>query len=249
MKIAMFTGGQPRFTEDFLTLLKQLSGFESADLYIALWKSDWVTNEEEGVRKINKILPTPYKLAKLSIIDEPHCELPPHTLNHPPEEYTNIRWWYRRRRGQLLSLSYAFDLIDKPYDAYVRFRLDGCLDKNLDISTLDLTNNEFIMPGWPLCGYPGRKLCDQFSVGTYEGMKFFCNLGKQVNKFITISDPQWEHNEHGNWSPEHLIATYYDYYNKKIALGNFGAVLNSRGRSRYTDKHYHHPIVSDPTDL
>lgn len=248
MNIAMITGGQPRFTGDFLILLEQLYGFESADLYMNFWSSSWAESEDHAIEKVKRILPSPYKVAKIQIVDEPPRELPPHLLDHPPEEPENIRWWYRRRKGQLLSLSMAFDLVPDQYDAIVRFRLDGCIDCRLDLSTLDLKNNELILPQGPKSGFPGNGLCDQFSVGSYEGMKFFCGLARQINHYIVLSDPNWEYNGHGYWSPEHLFATYYGLHNKEFVFGSFNALLNTQGRSKYTDKHYHHKIVPDPTD-
>jgi len=248
MNIAMITGGQPRFTGDFLILLEQLYGFESADLYMNFWSSSWAESEDHAIEKVKRILPSPYKVAKIQIVDEPPRELPPHLLDHPPEEPENIRWWYRRRKGQLLSLSMAFDLVPDQYDAIVRFRLDGCIDCRLDLSTLDLKNNELILPQGPRSGFPGNGLCDQFSVGSYEGMKFFCGLARQINHYIVLSDPNWEYNGHGYWSPEHLFATYYKLHNKEFVFGSFNALLNTQGRSKYTDKHYHHKIVPDPTD-
>jgi hypothetical protein len=248
MRIAMITGGQPRFTGDFITLLGQLKGFSHADLYFNFWTSDWSKSVEEGSAKIEAILPKPYKLAKLQIVDEPPYQLPPHHLNHAPPHPENIRWWYKRRRGQLLSLAMAFDLIDQPYDAIVRFRLDGCIDRIIDLRTLDLRNNELILPAGPKSGFPGRGLCDQFSVGTYEGMRFFCGLARQINHYITLSDPNWEYNGHGDWSPEHLFGTYYKLHSKEFYFGDFVALLNTQGRSKYTDKHYHHRVVADPTE-
>ena len=56
MKIALVTGGQPRFTLDFVTLMNQLTGFDSADIYMTLWTTDWATNEIEARQKIEKIL-------------------------------------------------------------------------------------------------------------------------------------------------------------------------------------------------
>lgn len=249
MRIAMITGGQPRFTDDFLVLLQQLYGFSSADIYMNFWTSPWAKSEEEAIAKVKRILPSPYNVSRINIVDEPEQILPPHILEHPAEEPENIRWWYRRRKGQLLSLSMAFDLVPDEYDLIVRFRLDGCIDRRLDLRSLDLTNNDLILPEGPKSGFPGNGLCDQFSVGTYQGMKFFCGLAKQINHYIVLSDPNWEYNGHGDWSPEHLFATYYKLHNKQFVFGPFNALLNTRGRSKYTDKHYHHRIVPDPTDL
>jgi len=71
MKIALITGGQPRFTPDFITLMNQLKGFELADIYMTLWTSDWATDENIARSKVEKILPTNYRLSKIQIVEEP----------------------------------------------------------------------------------------------------------------------------------------------------------------------------------
>lgn len=247
MRVALITGGQPRFTPDFIKLMNQLTGFDSADLYFNFWTSDWTSDEISGRDKIEKILLPKYQLAKLKIVDQPPVELPPHLLDHSSEEPNGVRWFYKRRLGQCLSLSMAYDLIDQPYDVVIRFRLDGVLFDNLDISTLDLVNNNLIFPSYPQAGFPHFKICDQFAVGTMEGMKFYCKLGKKFNYYITKTNPNWETDPHG-WAVEHMLATHMIENNQPHIIGNFKHTINSQGRSRYTDKHYHHQIVSDPTE-
>jgi hypothetical protein len=46
MKIALIAGGQPRFTPSFLVLMSQLTGFDSADLYLTLWRTNWAQTNE-----------------------------------------------------------------------------------------------------------------------------------------------------------------------------------------------------------
>ena len=247
MRIALITGGQPRFTPDFIRLMSQLKGFDSADLYFNFWTSDWASSEEEGRKKVEAILPPNYRLAKLKIVDQPqHC-LPLHELYHPPAQPENINWWYARRFGQAMSLSMAFDLIDQDYDLVVRFRLDGVLDREIDLSKLDFTNTDLIFPADPKAGFDDYKINDQFAIGTQAGMKFYCGIGKEFEKYVLLSDPEWECNGHGTWSLEHLMGTYMKAHNRTQTLGNFNHYINTQGRSRYTDKHYHHGIVPDPT--
>jgi hypothetical protein len=246
MKIALITGGQPRFTPDFITLLSQIQGMESADIYMNLWNSDWAKDEEEGRHKVEKILPPNYKLAKLKLVDQPPYEMPAHNVPLAAPEPENIQWWYKRKIGQIQSLSMAFDLIDQEYDAVIRVRLDGCLDKPIDVRQFDLVNNDMIMPE-PRVGRKDFPICDQFFIGTHTGVKFFCDLAKDFNKYVVLSDPNWANNPHGSWSLEDIIGTYYLHNNKRVDPGNFRSYINTQGRSRYTDKHYHHGITPDPT--
>jgi hypothetical protein len=251
MKIAMIAGGQPRFTSEFLELLTQLQGFDSADLYLTFWTTDWVNSVEEGVSKIKSILPPKYNLVRLNIVDQPERNLPPHQKEHPPAEPENVRWAYKRRTGMWISTKMSFDMIEGQYDAYIKFRPDGMLSGPLDLGKLDLVNNELIYPAWPRNGKPGEEICDQFVVGTESGMRFYCDMINHFDKYIPVVSSNWEDDIH-TWASEHLLAQHLKENNKPQSLGDFGHILAgipgsvTPGRSRFTDKHYHHPIIPGP---
>lgn len=248
MKIALIAGGQPRFTQEFLALMNQLQGFQVADLYFNFWSSPWVQTEDEGRKKIESILPSRYRLAKLMIIDQPPYELPPHKKYHPPEEYPNVRWAYKRRIGMWLSTQMAFNLIEDQYDAVLKVRPDGMLTDNLNVNQLDLKTNDLIFPKEPRNGHPGREICDQFVVGTYEGLKFYSGLADKFQQYVPEVCSFWEDNIH-EWASEHLLFHHLEQHNRVQTLGNFGVILPgqakslTRGRSPFTDNHYHHPII------
>lgn len=254
MKIALVTGGQPRFTPDFTILLNQLSGFDSADLYLTLWRSDWALDENHARSKIEKILPLKYNLAKVQIVDEPFHETPFSPIDLAPPHPENVQWWYQRIASQLIGLSMAYDLVDNNYDAVIRYRVDGMLDRALDLRTIDLLKNEIIFPMQPRVGeYP----TDQFAIGSQDIMKIYFGLGKEFKELIPIADPTWyEIRMHpgytsahrGPWGPESLMNIYFKKYNVKFSFGEFCHNFNTFGRSRFTDKHFHHSIVQDPTE-
>jgi hypothetical protein len=245
MKIALIAGGQPRFTDEFLELLNQLSGFDSADLYLTFWTSDWVQTVDEGVAKVSALLPNRYNLAKLQIVDQPDYELPPHVKEHEPEAYPNVRWAYRRRMGMWDSVKRSFDMLEGNYDVVIRCRPDGKLNTPLEIDKLDLTNNDLIFPNYPRHGHPGKEICDQFAIGTYSGMQFYCSIADKFKEYVPQVFPDWEDNIHF-WASEHLLAHHLHVNNREQIIGNFGHTLSS-GRSRFTDNHFHVPIVRDPT--
>jgi hypothetical protein len=248
MKIALIAAGQPRFTPDFITFMNQIKGFDRADFYFNFWTSTWVNSEDEARIKIEKIILPNYNLSKVKICNQPDYELPPHILNHPPGEPENIHWWYKRRLGMWQSLQMAFNLIDEEYDAIIKFRLDGRLFGDLDIRTVNLVDNELVFPDYAKAGFDDFKICDLFAVGTQQGMKFYCDLADHFQRLVPISDPNWEHNGHGTWSSEHILGSYMKENNKSQTLGDFKFHINWNGRSRFTDKHYHHGIVPDPTE-
>jgi hypothetical protein len=249
MRVALIAAGQPRFTPDFLTLLSQLKGFEHGDLYFGFWSSPWAASEEEATKKISRIIPSNYSIQKIKISEQPPYELPKHSLKHLPPNPENIHWHFKRRLGLWQSLQMTFNLIDKEYDAIIRYRPDGCLEEDLDISTLDLKNNDLIFPCTNRHGFDDFKVCDLFAVGTYQGIKFYCDLADHFKDLVPIADPFWEYKGHGTWSSEHVFGLYMKKYGRQQILGNFKFNINNFGRSKYTDKHYHHPIVKDPTEL
>jgi hypothetical protein len=252
MKVALVTGGQPRFTYDFILLMNQLSGFDSADIYMVLWKSSWAQTEAEAREKIKKILQPGYKLKRIKVIDEPTFNFPSHDVFIPPPEPENIAWWFKRGKSQFYSLALAGDLIDENYDLVIRFRLDGRLDRAINIRSLDCRNN-FILPKNSQSGFDDFKINDQFAIGTQESMMFYLNFGKEYEKLIPIADPLWVNNgvdrrSDWTWSTEHLLGTYMKIHNRPRVLGDFDHLINTQGRSKFTDKHYHHRIVPDPTE-
>jgi hypothetical protein len=243
MRVAIITAGQPRFTNEFLRVLIQLRGFDTADLYVNLWESTWAESEEQGCRKINKVLPPRIKLKKLRIVPEPERTLPP---CDPSANLEEVRWWYIRRIGQIHCLKMAFDLIDEPYDLVVRIRPDGSLVQDLDLTELDLTNNEMIFANnW--AGVNQTDPNDQFFVGTYKGMKFLVGLYDEFDKYMIAANPNWS-TDVWNWALERILREYYEQHGKSLSKGPFTHEINRGGKSAYTvDKHPHHRIVPDPT--
>ncbi len=244
MKVAIVTAGLPRFTQDFITVLNQLKGFDRADLYINLWESDWADNNQTAINKINKILPSHIFLKKLNITKEPDRNLPVDQNLFNKEE---LKWWYDRRIGQIHCLKLAVDLIDDPYDVVIRIRPDGCLYEDLDVSLLDLSNKEVIFCSTGM-GIHQTEPNDQFFIGTYNGIKFLCELYQNFDNYIFEGFPQWTKDVH-SWALEYMIGFHFKINGKEIFKGNFDHAIMRAGRSKYTtDKHQHVHIVKDPTE-
>jgi hypothetical protein len=253
MKIALITGGQPRFTEDFITLMNQLKGFDSADVYMALWKTEWAETDEQAEEKIKKTLLPNFNIGKVKILDEPVYQLPPHNITFDPPSPQNLLWWYKRTYCQAMGISLAFDLIDKEYDLVIRFRLDGSLDKEINLSALEFKDTDIIFPAGPNSGFINDPINDQFAIGTMKGMEFYSKLGKEFLELVPLSDPNWMADgrvlpvETWSWGLEYLLVTLLKKYNKPKVFGDFYHFINNHGRSKFTDKHYHHGIAKDPT--
>jgi hypothetical protein len=253
MKIALITGGLPRFTPDFVDLMTKIKGFESADIYMCLWKTDWATTAEQARSKIERILAPGFRLAKIKVVDEPPYQLPHHTFPLSPPAPENTTWRYKRIFAQFIGLTMTFDLIDQEYDAVIKFRVDGSLEKELDVRTLDLKNHPLIFSSNDGAGFDYCRVSDLFFAGTQEAMRFYCSLSNEFRELVPAADPKWGDSDivdgTWKWGAEHLIGFYLRKYNFRISYGDFRATLNSFGRSKYTDKHYHHKIAPDPTEL
>jgi hypothetical protein len=241
MRVAIITAGLPRFTQDFITVLNQLKGVNTADLYVNLWNTDWAKDVCEASTKISKILPTYIVLKKVELVDQPVRIL--------PEEQTSaeLQWWYDRRIGQIHCLKMAFDLIEEPYDIVIRLRPDGSLDRDIDIESLDFTSTDIIFCNNKY-GKDRTEPSDQFLIGTQKGIKFFCDLYNNFDFWMLRACPNWINDVHG-WALEHIVGKYYRDNNKELVYGPWNHDINRHGRSIYTtDKHRHLPIASDPTE-
>lgn len=240
MRVAIMTAGLPRFTRDFITVLNQLKGFNTADLYVNLWNTDWADNEEHAFNKISKVLPEHIVLKRVALVEQPSRVLPDNRVN------TDLQWWYDRRIGQIHCLKMAFDLIDEPYDIIVRIRPDGSLDRDVDISTIDFTNNNIIFCN-NLVGKNQTEPNDQFLIGTQEGLRFFCDLYNNFDHWMLNTCPKWPDDVH-EWALEHIVGKYYRSSGYEIVRGPWNHDINRHGRSAYTtDKHTHLSITEDPT--
>lgn len=249
MKVAFVGGGQPRFTPDILDLFYQLKGIDQADIYMVLWKSVWAEDEALGRSKIEKILPPHWNLAGLRIVDEPDYILPKNSPSLEPPQPENVSWWYKRCFNQAYSLFLASELMPRnTYDVITRFRGDVSLDNYLDYRSLSV-GDDIIIPENASSGWPDFPFSDLFFIGNENSMTKFFSLGKFFPDYITIADPNWHQNPQGSWRGEWLSGTFLKHNNIKTIKGPFNCRMNTYGRSRFTDKHYHHPIAKDPTEI
>jgi hypothetical protein len=241
MRVAIITAGLPRFTRDFINVLNQLKGFDTADLYINLWNTDWAKDLEEASTKISKILPDHIVLKNIALVDQPSRKLPEHT-----SQSSDLQWWYDRRIGQIHCLKLAMDLVDEPYDIVIRVRPDGSLNQDVDVSALDFSNTDIYFCS-NMMGKSQSEPNDQFLIATQEGMKFFCDLYNNFDYWMLEACPNWENDVH-EWALEHIVGKYYRDSNKQIVRGAWTHDINRVGRSVYTtDKHSHVHVAEDPT--
>lgn len=245
MKAAILLGGQPRFTEAFPILMRQLKGLTQADMYMCLWASNWARTAEEARAKIEPILAPGYTLKKIEVIDQPPYQLPPHAKQHNTEEKESVRWWYKRRLGMWMSINRAFNLVEEDYDVYIKCRGDGRLDRDIDISLFDL-NRGLVYPAWPRHGWPGKEICDQFAFGTRKDMRFYVDMVNHIDQYIPEVCSYWEDNVH-DWASEHMLSHHLVKHGVAEIIGDFKHFLKHEGRSSFDDKDLHLGVGRNPT--
>jgi len=253
MRVALVYGGQPRFTYDFIDFMNRLTGFESADFYMTLWRSAWATNDEQAVAKISKVLKPNFRIGRIKVIDAPQVEYAVGAEKLQPAKPQNTLWWYERGFYQAIGTSLAFDLIDQQYDLVIKFRGDGSVDRGVDLRRYDFSKTPLLQPSNGQSGYSDYKINDQFAIGTPEAMKFYCDLGKEYKELVPASDPEWNKSSeldawHWRFGIDFLMGYRAKLHGVVYHNADFGYNLNTYGRSQFTDKHYHHAVAKDPTE-
>lgn len=236
MKIALLCHGQPRFTNAFSILMTQLKGFSQADFYMGFWSTPWAPDESAFRAMAEPAMLPGYNLKGVTIVPQPEFALPNAQLQHNINEVESVGWWYTRRRSMWHSLKMTYDLINEDYDVLIKFRPDGRLDREIDVSKLDLTK-DMIYPSNHRNGMEGMKLCDQFVFSTPAGMKFYASLTDYFDEYIPKIDSNWEYNPHP-WSSEHILGYHMLVNNKKLSIGDYQHLLRVDGVSPNDDKWY-----------
>lgn len=227
--------------------MKQLQGFDQADLYFALWKSDWASTSDQARAKIQPILDPRYVIKDIVIAEQPERALPNPQLQHLTDEKESVRWWYKRRVGMWLSLQIAFDLVKEDYDLILKVRGDGRLDRDIDLSTIDIAPYKMLYPCWPRNGYPGGEINDQFLIANREGMTFYADMINHIDQYMVEVYPDWEHDVH-RWASEHMLNHHMVKNGYTQHCANFRHMLKNDGRADCDDKDLHLGIGKNPTN-
>lgn len=182
MKIALFTSGQPRFTQSLTILQNQLKGYSEAHIYLLLWPSDNYTSAQDIIDKTADILLPNVKYSYIEI------------RKKEPNWFDDSKYTFRQNKklvpSNILKMWYGlneiFSKIPQEYDAYVRFRLDGRLscDYNLDTHTL---KDGLVMPRKRRYGYDLPPVNDQFAIANFDIMKKYCDMIHNIDNYYNTS--------------------------------------------------------------
>lgn len=184
MKIALFTSGQPRFTESLITLQSQLKGITEAHIYMVLWPSEEFPNSQSVIEKTSKYLLPNYSFKYIEV------------RKKEPRWFDDSLYTLRQNRKLIPSnilkmwygLNETFQKIPDDYDAYVRFRLDGKLSSDCDLTSYNF-NDGLVMPVKPRYGYNYPPTNDQFAIANYNNMKEYCDMIHCIDSYYKEGIP------------------------------------------------------------
>jgi hypothetical protein len=182
MKIALFTAGQPRFTQSLAILQNQLKGYSEAHIYLVLWPSDDYNSSQDVIDKTSRYL--------LPNVTYKYIEI----RKKEPKWFDDSKYPIRQNRklvpSSILKMWYGlneiFSKIPNEYDAYVRFRLDGRLSCDYDLNTHALDQG-VVMARKPRYGYGLTPVNDQFAIANYDNMKTYCDMIHKIDNYYTTS--------------------------------------------------------------
>lgn len=228
MKIAILISGSPRFYKGLDTFINNLSGFETADWFVDLWKNNphpdklggydnhvlvapsWrQVDREWAANKIKSNLPNNHQLAALSLYDSRLIEYP--TVAGPQMHHTNFPSIWKMHLGwkRVDSLRQSTGI---QYDLVIRARPDISLNSPINLTTLKNLLDQ----------YPNRVLVARDGQHGY---------GYNTNDLIAISLPD-------------NIAIYTDLINHSIKYNNSGIMFHPETLLAY---HMHcNGLVSTP---
>jgi hypothetical protein len=190
MKIAILLPGQPRFTRDFRTFLRNLTGYHQADWFVYLTNSP--TREEAKVKdhtipihsewlnynvtwaesRIIQNLPPNHFLKKFEISDVHVQKFPRVRAQNYRGIHTDnmFKMFYNLHQVNQLRIQHEQENNFK-YDVVVRTRSDIGLPNEVNINAYDLSSKVVIMPNERWYGSPPSN--DQFGFGNSDAMSIY----------------------------------------------------------------------------
>jgi hypothetical protein len=234
MKIAVIAAGQPRFTNRFSLVLEQIIQYnKDVDLYFYLWdeSNDYEKYifETENVRVKKSVFEKEPDLFDLldyndfKSIKRITIETVKQLYYNPPNVFGDhlVGWWennvHKRIENmykQFYSLHECYKLVEEKYDAVIRIRLDGCLNKKINLwkysmNWINLPGNEKYSM---LKTIP--ETCDQFAFAKHELMDQYFDFYKNITNLILSEKCPIAH-------AETLLSAYFIENNIRVNYSDF----------------------------
>lgn len=217
-KIALLSGGIPNFKFTINGFFNRIlfTGEEvEYDIYFCFWKKyhekdrvGFVNNHDKfNYQKFSKILPKNFNLKKVVFINEPtflsnEIIKSEHFIGKIFQK-TNVYGTDQLNKSlklidsglkQFLALKYVFELCDLSkthYDYYMRFRIDGITNYNIDFKNYyEWVDKAVIVPSnnRHCIDKPNIPVNDQLAISNFNGMKIFCSLFDYIENYVLEDD-------------------------------------------------------------
>ena len=204
MKIAILLPGQPRFTNEFNLLLKNLIGYDQADWFCYLTSDnkpspspvrnvsdDWkIFDKELGMLKLQNMLPKNNFIRSFEISDCDRVTLPETPWVAAQWGINLYKMYYNLYKVNQLRVNYE-QKNNVQYDMVIRARSDIGFRNELDLRKInldDLKRNMLTPKNKQQWHYTmdveqKYKICDLFAIGCPEHMDVYCDVIHKLDQY------------------------------------------------------------------
>jgi len=194
MKLAILLSGQPRFTKDFDNFLSNITGYSQADWFVYITNNNVPTKEGVEIstfwtnfdpaiafEKIKNKLPDKNIVQAFEISNANEQEFPKvNNIFEVQDTTLPFKMFYNVYQADQLRQQFE-QIHNFKYDLVIRTRTDVGIDRELDLSTLNIQRNQIIMPDNRWYGDPSCN--DQFAIGNSDSMKIYSGLYDKIKEY------------------------------------------------------------------
>jgi hypothetical protein len=233
MKIAILLPGQPRFTQDFITFITNLTGYDQADWFVYITNNNVhsIANFKRGIsvnepwtvfdpawacEKIKSWLPNNNTIQSFEISDDFQLPIIPVVNLFEVDKPNNVqKMFYNIYKADCLRQQFE-EANNFSYDLVIRTRPDLGIISELNLQQLNIESNQIIMPASDWHGYPRAN--DQFAIGNSHSMKIYSTLFTRIKEI----------NDSGlHFHPESMVGHNLTQNGISYLPGNFKTTLRS----------------------
>jgi len=233
MKIAILLPGQPRFTQDFITFITNLTGYDQADWFVYITNNNVhsVANFKQGIsvneawtvfdptwacEKIKSWLPNNNTIRSFEISDDFQLPIIPVINLFQVDNPGNVqKMFYNIYKADCLRQQFE-EANNFCYDLVIRTRADLGITSELNLRQLTIEHNQIVMPASDWHGNPSCN--DQFAIGNSHSMKIYSNLFTRIKE---INDSRF------HFHPESMVGHNLTQNGISYLSGNFKTTLRS----------------------
>ena len=170
MKSVMFCAGLPRFGDFFYNNLAKIKSDDIIDLCFYMWESS------VDYKNIFYRIPDNFRIKSFIQVPEPKREeIVPRTSEDDNVDRVVVSC-FKQHYG-LEKVFNSIEGINEQYSRYIRFRVDGILDRVIHVNEFDVSKGIYIPQNMQYTFTDEiTAFNDQFAIGNYSDMKNYCSL-------------------------------------------------------------------------